>query len=149
MNTKQAFITMGEYIKQTYYPAEQQRLRYDEQNLFVAANVGYARRRRGEYEETLKRLDHSLNTAKSFLKVKKACNCRFCEEKYYLIKWEGRDPSKWPDTEGSCIFCVTLQVARLALFYKRDNDPWLITKLTNTCLTPYGKQWRKENGIPS
>ncbi len=136
-NVKQALLTMGEYIRTTYPYAQTEKLRYDQRAIFVAANLAYAQRKRER--QPYNELDMSLNSVKEFKRVKVVCECRFCDGKYYMVTWKGRDESKWPNKEGSCIFCVTLRMARIAIAFGRDNDPELITKLKTKCETPYAQ----------
>lgn len=126
MNSKQALMTMAEYIQATY-PLNQRRM--NEDTLFTAANLAAKVRKLEDERAAENRLDHSLNTIKTYRPIKVVCNCRRCEGKYYLITWRGRDSKKWPVEEGSCIYCVTLQIARLDMRYRREIDIYLIERL--------------------
>lgn len=136
---RQAYLTMAEYVRNTHPFMQGRRLRYDETQVFKEANHENSRRHYRSYRNAQERLDHSLNRAKKFKVVKIACDCKFCDEKYYLITWKERDEKKWSVKEGSCIFCVTLQLARIAMHYGRDNDPYLIERLRTQCATPLTK----------
>lgn len=129
MNSKQALLTMAEYINLTYPMMQQQRLRYDEQAIFMAANLEVQKRKRQAIKEADSHLDWSLASLTKVQKIKTVCECRRCEGEYYMVTWPNRNAGCWPVEEGSCIYCVTLQLARIAMRTGRDNDPHLIERL--------------------
>lgn len=129
MNAKQALLTMAEYIQATYPLMQKERLRYDEQAIFLAANREVSKRKRLDEKDARNRLDYSLSSVTQLKKTKTVCQCRRCEGQFYMVTWKGRDETKWPIKEGSCIYCVTLQQARIYMQTNREIDPYLIEKL--------------------